>query len=94
MTVVFPGFISDAGMLADSGVRLPRWVGTRQADQVASAVVHGIEQDRAEIDVAPVSLRAGAIAGRSPRPPSPASSDASVSGRLSEAIAEGQRQKR
>src|ERR671911_1036145 len=60
VTVVFPGFISDAGMLADSGVKLPRWVGTRTADQVAAAVVHGIEHERAEIDVAPLSLRAGA----------------------------------
>ena len=94
MTVVFPGFISDAGMLADSGVRLPRWVGTRRADQVASAVVRGIEQDRAEIDVAPVSLRAGAIAG-SLAPATFARIQRRLgSGRLSEAIAEGQRQKR
>jgi uncharacterized protein len=94
VTVVFPGFISDAGMLADSGVRLPRWVGTRRSDQVASAVVRGIEQDRAEIDVAPVSLRAGAIAG-SLAPATFARIQRRLgSGRLSEAIAEGQRQKR
>lgn len=94
VTVVFPGFISDAGMLADSGVRLPRWVGTRRPDQVASAVVRGIEQDRAEIDVAPVSLRAGAIAG-SLAPATFARIQRRLgSGRLSEAIAEGQRQKR
>jgi short-subunit dehydrogenase len=61
VTVVFPGFIADAGMLADSGVRLPRWVGTRNADEVAAAVVRGIERERAEIDVAPLSLRAGAM---------------------------------
>ena len=59
VTVVFPGFVSDAGMLADSGVRLPRWVGTRTPGAVADAVVRGIEQGRAEIDVAPLSLRAG-----------------------------------
>ena len=59
VTVVFPGFISDAGMLADSGVRLPRWVGTRKPEQVADAVVKGIEDGRREIDVAPLSLRAG-----------------------------------
>jgi short-subunit dehydrogenase len=61
VTVVFPGFIADAGMLADSGVQLPRWVGTRRPDQVAEAVVEGIERGRAEIDVAPLSLRAGAL---------------------------------
>jgi short-subunit dehydrogenase len=59
VTVVFPGFIADAGMLADSGVRLPRWVGMRKPHQVAQAVVDGIERDKAELDVAPLSLRAG-----------------------------------
>jgi short-subunit dehydrogenase len=59
VTVVFPGFIADAGMLADSGVRLPPWVGTRKPAQVADAVADGIERDRAEIDVAPLTLRAG-----------------------------------
>jgi uncharacterized protein len=94
VTVVFPGFISDAGMLADSGVRLPRWVGTRRPDQVASAVIRGIEQDRAEIDVAPLSLRAGATVG-SLAPATFARIQRRLgSGRLSEAIAEGQRQKR
>jgi short-subunit dehydrogenase len=61
VTVVFPGFIADAGMLADSGVRLPGWVGTRKPEQVAQAVVEGIERERAEIDVAPLSLRVGAL---------------------------------
>jgi uncharacterized protein len=59
VTVVFPGFIADAGMLADTGVRLPRWVGTRKPEQVAEAVAEGIERGRAEIDVAPLALRAG-----------------------------------
>ena len=43
VTVVFPGFVAEAGMFADSGVGLPRWVGTRTPDQVAAAVVRGIE---------------------------------------------------
>ena len=34
-TTVFPGFIRDAGMFADSGVKLPRGVGTRTPDEVA-----------------------------------------------------------
>ena len=77
VTVVFPGFVSDAGMFADSGVALPRWVGTRTPDQVAAAVVKGIEEGRAEMDVAPLGLRAGALAelrgaghgGAHPAPP-------------------------
>jgi uncharacterized protein len=94
VTVVFPGFVSDAGMLADSGVRLPRWVGTRTADQVAEAVVRGIERDRAEIDVAPLSLRAGALAG-SVAPGTFARIQRRLgSAKLSERIAEGQKPKR
>ena len=58
---VFPGFISDAGMFADSGATLPRFIGTKPPSAVAAAVVTAIEQDRAEIDVAPLGLRAGAL---------------------------------
>ena len=59
VTVIFPGFVSDAGFFADSGVKLPRWVGTRTPEQVAAAVIEGIERDRAELDVAPLGLRLG-----------------------------------
>jgi short-subunit dehydrogenase len=59
VTVVFPGFVSEAGFFAESGVSLPRWVGTRTPEQVAAAVVRGIERGRAEVDVAPLSLRLG-----------------------------------
>jgi short-subunit dehydrogenase len=59
VTVVFPGFVSDAGFFAEAGVQLPRWVGTRTPEQVADAVVRGIERERAEVDVAPLSLRLG-----------------------------------
>jgi uncharacterized protein len=59
VTVVFPGFVSEAGFFADSGVKLPRWVGTRTPGQVAAAVVRGVEGGRAEVDVAPLGLRVG-----------------------------------
>lgn len=59
VTVVFPGFVSEAGFFAESGVKLPRWVGTRTPEQVAAAVVEGIERGRAELDVAPLGLRIG-----------------------------------
>ncbi len=59
VTVVFPGFVSEAGFFAESGVSLPRWVGTRTPEQVAAAVVRGIERGRAEVDVAPLGLRLG-----------------------------------
>jgi short-subunit dehydrogenase len=63
VTTVFPGFISGAGMFAESGVKLPPGVGTRSPDDVAAAVIRGIERDRAEIDVAPLPLRASAWIG-------------------------------
>jgi short-subunit dehydrogenase len=61
VSTVFPGFIRDAGMFADSGVKLPPGVGTRAPQDVARAVLRAIERNRAEVDVAPLSLRAGAI---------------------------------
>jgi uncharacterized protein len=62
VTVVFPGFIGGAGMFAETGVELPRWVGARSTEDVARAVVRGIETGSPEIDVAPLSLRVGALA--------------------------------
>jgi uncharacterized protein len=94
VTVVCPGFVRDAGMFAESGARLPRYIGTVTPEQVAKAVVKGIERDRAEIDVAPLSLRAGALAG-SIAPMTVAKVQRRLgSDRLVKAIAEGQRAKR
>jgi uncharacterized protein len=59
VSVVYPGFISDAGMFADSDVKLPPFVGTRTPEQVAAGVIRAIEKNRAEVTVAPASLRAG-----------------------------------
>jgi short-subunit dehydrogenase len=56
---VFPGFIRDAGMFHDSGAELPSYVGTRTPDDVAAAVIRAIEEDRSEIDVAPLPVRLG-----------------------------------
>jgi uncharacterized protein len=61
VTVVFPSFIDEAGMFAETDVELPSWVGTRTPGHVAAAVVRGIERGRAEIDVAPLNLRVGTL---------------------------------
>ena len=61
VSVVLPGFIRDAGMFADSGAKLPPCVGTKRPEDVARAVVKAIEGNRAELDVAPLPLRAGAV---------------------------------
>lgn len=67
VSVVLPGFIREAGMFANSGVKLPPGVGTRTPGQVANAVIAAIERNRAEVDVAPVMLRLGArFAGAAP----------------------------
>ncbi|MCX6385579.1 MAG: SDR family NAD(P)-dependent oxidoreductase [Solirubrobacterales bacterium] len=67
VSTVFPGFIRDAGMFAQSGVKLPRGVGTRSPQEVATAVIRAIEEDRGEIDVAPINMRlASALAGLAP----------------------------
>jgi short-subunit dehydrogenase len=67
VSVVLPGFIREAGMFAAADIELPRGVGTRSPDQVAQAVVRAIEDNRAEVDVAPIGLRLGAsLAGLAP----------------------------
>jgi uncharacterized protein len=61
VSTVFPGFIRDAGMFADTGIKLPPGVGTRTPEEVADAVVRAIERNTAEVDVAPLALRASAV---------------------------------
>jgi short-subunit dehydrogenase len=62
VSAIFPGFVRDAGMFHDTGAKLPPGVGTVSPEAVADAVVRAIERNRGEVDVAPVSLRAGAMA--------------------------------
>ncbi|GAC1435448.1 MAG: SDR family oxidoreductase [Solirubrobacteraceae bacterium] len=61
VSTVFPGFISDAGMFAETGIKLPPGVSTRTPEQVADAVLLAITKNRAEVDVAPASIRLGAV---------------------------------
>ncbi len=63
VSTVFPGFIRDAGMFAESGAKLPPGVGTRSPQDVAKATVSAIERNRGEVDVAPVALRLGTVFG-------------------------------
>jgi short-subunit dehydrogenase len=59
-SVILPGFVSEAGMFVDAKVKLPPGVGTRTPGEVADAVIRAIERNRAEVEVAPLSLRIGA----------------------------------
>jgi short-subunit dehydrogenase len=67
VSCVSPGFVSGAGMFADSGAPLPPGVRMVTPEAVARGIVRAIERNRAEVDPAPFALRAGArIAGAAP----------------------------
>jgi short-subunit dehydrogenase len=61
---IFPSGIADAGMFADSGVKLPLGAGTKTPADVGAAVVRAIERDVAEIDVATIGERAWGVLGQ------------------------------
>ena len=63
VSTVFPGFIREAGMFAESKVDLPRGVGTRSPQDVAAATIRAIEKNLPEVDVAPLGLRLAALLG-------------------------------
>ena len=63
ITLVTPGFVSDAGMFADSGVSLSPAIGTTTPQKVAGAVLRAIRTDRPEITVAPVTQKVAAHLG-------------------------------
>jgi short-subunit dehydrogenase len=94
VSTVFPGFIRDAGMFASAGAKLPRGVRTRSPEDVAAAVVRAIERNAAEIDVAPLDLRVGAmIAGIAPQLAANASRRMGATA-IAAQLAAGQRDKR
>jgi short-subunit dehydrogenase len=58
VSTVFPGSVEDVGMWAESGATGK--VGTVSSSAVAHAVILAIRKNRAEVDVAPWSVRFGA----------------------------------
>jgi short-subunit dehydrogenase len=59
VSTIFPGFIREAGMFADSGAKLGPGIGTSSPADVADAVLEAIDTNKPEIDVAPLSMRSG-----------------------------------
>jgi short-subunit dehydrogenase len=57
ISVVEPGFVSDAGMFADSGMPLPKGVKAVAPEKVAAKVIRAIDKDLGEVMVAPTSLK-------------------------------------
>lgn len=94
VSTVLPGFIREAGMFADARVELPRGVGTRSAEDVAAGVIRAIERNRAEVEIAPISLRVGAsIAAVAPQLAATFSRRMG-SHKIATDVSEGQRDKR
>jgi short-subunit dehydrogenase len=94
VSTVFPGFISDVGMFADSGATLPPGVSTRSPQDVADATIRAIKKNLAEVDVAPLSLRLLALFGVM-APSLVAAVQRRIGGdKITEQLAEGQRYKR
>jgi short-subunit dehydrogenase len=60
VSVLLPGFISDAGMFAETGADVPPGFGTRTPEQVARAALKAVHRDRGEVFVAPPFDRIGA----------------------------------
>jgi short-subunit dehydrogenase len=94
VSVILPGFIREAGMFADSRVTLPPGVGTRSPEDVARGVISAIDGNRAEVVVAPLSMRVGATVGGAAPALASAASRLLGSERIAADIADGQRDKR
>ena len=94
ISVINPGFIRDAGMFADSGAKLPKFVGSNTPEDVAAAVVRCIREDKGDVDVAPAFIRFSAKLNAL-TPELVASLSRALGGStVSREIAEGQRSKR
>ncbi|MDT4957741.1 MAG: hypothetical protein QOG07_3303 [Pseudonocardiales bacterium] len=94
VSVVLPGFISDAGMFAESGTTLPKGIRTSTPQDVATAVLKTIVKDKAEIVVAPPEMHASALLATIAPGVAAAISRRSPAGRIAEDMAVGQRAKR
>lgn len=57
VSLVHPGFVRDAGMFANSGMRLHRWIRSCASDDVAAGVVRALRSARSEVLVAPWEQR-------------------------------------
>jgi short-subunit dehydrogenase len=93
VSVVLPGFVRDAGMLADAGARAPGGLGTITPEQAAGGVVAAIERNRGEVHVASKRLRlAAGFAHHNPE--LAARMSRRFAGRAADKVAGGQTDKR
>lgn len=93
-TTIFPGFIADAGMWADSKIDAPAGSGVRRPGDVADAVLKAIRRNPYEIDVAGPVPRIGAwLSGAAPALVA-AAQRAAGGEKLTAELSEAQREKR
>jgi short-subunit dehydrogenase len=92
-SVVFPGFVRDAGMYAETGAKPPFGMRTVAPGAVAGGVVKAIRSNRAEVDVAPWTIKAGALIG-SMMPAMSANIQGRIGNGLSDQVLEAHRSKR
>jgi short-subunit dehydrogenase len=59
VSTIFPTFVKEAGMWAETGLSAPRLAGEVPPQAVADAVVKAIRDNKIEVDVAPWTARVG-----------------------------------
>ena len=63
VSIVEPGFVSEAGMFIESGMPLPKGMRTVSPDDVARAVIRCIDKNLGEVMVAPTELKLASTLG-------------------------------
>lgn len=94
VSTVLPGFIREAGMFHDSGVRPPPGLGTTSPRKVGAAVVTAITRNRSEVE--PATLRLRLVSGVAHRHPELAARIQRRGGadKIAESLVEGHARKR
>jgi short-subunit dehydrogenase len=94
VSIVFPGFIREAGMFHDAGAKLPPGVGTRSPRDVAEATLRAVERNRGEVSVAPPHLIGGTLLSQVAPELAARVARRLGAGKVAGELADGQRDKR
>jgi len=94
VSIVFPGFIREAGMFHDAGAKLPPGVGTRSPRDVAEATLRAVERNRGEVSVAPLHLIGGTLLSQVAPELAARVARRLGAGKVAGELADGQRDKR
>jgi short-subunit dehydrogenase len=96
VSIVSPGFVREAGLFADSGVkRAPGGVGSTTPRKVGKAVARAMKRNRSEIVVAPFrQRRLATFAGRHPEFAGRITRSTGLAAKAAEEISAGQADKR